>query len=157
MMKILFGLTGFKAVELHGTLTQAQRLDIGPRSQKEQPVISCVLIHGSLSATICPTCTVEIGFRTKYDPSPHSPVTRTYVNMSMLHSKLQYGKSFDEDPILKEIGVMLAYDSDDQGWSVIFCRSNDWMGRANGDTVLWSLINYKEWLDEAQGRGFITA
>ncbi|GKB56741.1 sieve element occlusion B-like protein [Tanacetum coccineum] len=77
--------------------------------------------------------------------------------VSMLHSKLQYGKSFDEDPILREIGVMLAYDSDDQGWAVICCGSNDWMRRANGDTVLTSLINYKEWAVDAQERGFLTA
>ncbi|PWA54946.1 sieve element occlusion [Artemisia annua] len=154
---ILIGLIISQFTLLKQAANSTPFLLIGPRSQKEQPVISCVLIHGSLSATICPTCTVEIGFRTKYDPSPHSPVTRTYVNMSMLHSKLQYGKSFDEDPILREIGVMLAYDSDDQGWTDICCRSNDWMRRANGDTVLSSLINYKEWLDEAQGRGFITA
>ncbi|KAI3818116.1 hypothetical protein L1987_11919 [Smallanthus sonchifolius] len=76
---------------------------------------------------------------------------------SMLHSKLQHGKSFDEDPILREINVMLTYDGNDQGWAVICRGSNDWMRRANGETVLTSLTNYKEWQDEAQQRGFLPA
>lgn len=29
-LKILFGLAGLKAAELHGDLTQAQRLDVSP-------------------------------------------------------------------------------------------------------------------------------
>ncbi|MFS8029165.1 putative sieve element occlusion, Thioredoxin-like superfamily, protein SIEVE ELEMENT OCCLUSION [Helianthus anomalus] len=76
---------------------------------------------------------------------------------SMLHSKLQHGKSFDEDPILKEVNVMLTYDGNDQGWAVICRGSNDWMRRANGDTVFQSLSNYEEWQDEAQERGFLPA
>ncbi|KAJ0727262.1 putative sieve element occlusion [Helianthus annuus] len=76
---------------------------------------------------------------------------------SMLHSKLQHGKSFDEDPILKEVNVMLTYDGNDQGWAVICHGSNDWMRRANGDTVFQSLSNYEEWQDEAQERGFLPA
>ncbi|KAI3744752.1 hypothetical protein L1987_57843 [Smallanthus sonchifolius] len=76
---------------------------------------------------------------------------------SMLHSKLQHGKSFDDDPILREINVMLTYDGNDQGWAVICRGSNDWMRRANGDTVLTSLTNYKEWEDVARDRGFLPA
>nr|XP_043624132.1 protein SIEVE ELEMENT OCCLUSION B-like [Erigeron canadensis] len=76
---------------------------------------------------------------------------------SMLHSKLQQGKSIDEDPILREIIVMLTYDSNDQGWAVICRGSNDWMRRANGDTVLRSLNNYKDWEDEARNKGFLPA
>ncbi|KAI3731435.1 hypothetical protein L1987_62623 [Smallanthus sonchifolius] len=76
---------------------------------------------------------------------------------SMLHSKLQHGKSFEEDPILREINVMLTYDGNDQGWAVICRGSNDWMRRANGETVLTSLTNYQEWQDETQQRGFLPA
>lgn len=76
---------------------------------------------------------------------------------SMLHSKLQHGKSFDEDPILREINVMLTYDGNDQGWAVICRGSNDWMRRANGDTVLKSLQNYKDWEEDARERGFLPA
>nr|XP_043623609.1 protein SIEVE ELEMENT OCCLUSION B-like [Erigeron canadensis] len=76
---------------------------------------------------------------------------------SMLHSKLQFAKSFDEDPILKEIDVMLTYDSNDQGWAVICHGSSGWMRRVNGDTLLTSLTNYKEWRDDAKEKGFLPA
>ncbi|GJY23455.1 sieve element occlusion B-like protein [Tanacetum coccineum] len=76
---------------------------------------------------------------------------------SMLHSKLQHGKSFDEDPILREINVMLTYDGNDQGWAVICRGSNDWMRRSDGETILNSLTNYKEWQGDAQDTGFLPA
>ncbi|KAK1406069.1 hypothetical protein QVD17_42266 [Tagetes erecta] len=76
---------------------------------------------------------------------------------SMLQSKLQHGKSFDEDPILKEIHVMLTYDGNDQGWAVICRGSNDWMKRVNGNTLLTSLANYKEWQNEAREKDFLPA
>ncbi|KAK9074637.1 hypothetical protein SSX86_007235 [Deinandra increscens subsp. villosa] len=75
---------------------------------------------------------------------------------SMLQSKLRYGKSTDEDdPILREINVMLTYDGNDRGWAVICRGSKEWMRRANGDTVLTSLDSYEEWRDEADERGFL--
>ncbi|KAL8230093.1 hypothetical protein R6Q57_014993 [Mikania cordata] len=76
---------------------------------------------------------------------------------SMLQSKMQYGKSFDEDPILREINVMLTYDGNDQGWAVICRGSNEWMKRASGDTVLSSFTNYNEWKDESREVGFLPA
>ncbi|XP_076909012.1 protein SIEVE ELEMENT OCCLUSION B-like [Bidens hawaiensis] len=75
---------------------------------------------------------------------------------SMLYSKLQHRKSFDEDPILREINVMLTYDGNGQVWAVV-CRENDWMRRSDGVTVLTSLTNYSEWQDEAQNKGFLPA
>ncbi|KAL7604670.1 protein SIEVE ELEMENT OCCLUSION B [Lactuca sativa] len=76
---------------------------------------------------------------------------------SMLHSKLQHGKSFEEDPILREINVMLTYDGNDQGWAVICRGSNDWMRRASGESVLKGLTNYNDWQGDAQERGFLPA
>ncbi|KVH88937.1 hypothetical protein Ccrd_024684 [Cynara cardunculus var. scolymus] len=76
---------------------------------------------------------------------------------SMLHSKLQHGKSFEDDPILREINVMLTYDGNDQGWAVICRGSKEWMRRANGDTVLTSLTNHSEWEEDAGKRGFLPA
>ncbi|KAJ0818261.1 putative sieve element occlusion, Thioredoxin-like superfamily, protein SIEVE ELEMENT OCCLUSION [Helianthus annuus] len=77
---------------------------------------------------------------------------------SMLHSKLQHGKSFDEDLILREINVMLTYDGNNQGWAVICRGSDDWMRRVNGETILTSLNKYDEWMDEAAGdKGFLVA
>ncbi|KAK9050913.1 hypothetical protein SSX86_027538 [Deinandra increscens subsp. villosa] len=75
----------------------------------------------------------------------------------MLQSKLQHGKSFDEDPILREINVMLTYDGNDEGWAVICRGSNDWMRRANGETVVASLSKYNEWEDKAREGGFLPA
>ncbi|XP_076927921.1 protein SIEVE ELEMENT OCCLUSION B-like [Bidens hawaiensis] len=76
---------------------------------------------------------------------------------SMLYSKLQHEKSFDEDPILNEIKVMLTYDGSEQGWAVICRGSNDWMRRCDGITLLTSLTEYSEWEDVAQNQGFLPA
>ncbi|KAI3763514.1 hypothetical protein L2E82_13422 [Cichorium intybus] len=76
---------------------------------------------------------------------------------SMLYSKLQQGKSLEEDSILREINVMLTYDGSDQGWAVICRGSNDWMTRASGETVLTSLTKYNDWQGDARERGFLPA
>ncbi|MFS8020505.1 putative sieve element occlusion [Helianthus anomalus] len=75
----------------------------------------------------------------------------------MLHSKLQNGKALGEDPLLKEINVMLTYDGNGKGWAVISRGSNDWMIRVDGDTILTSLFNYDEWKDEVKEKGFLPA
>ncbi|XP_076909001.1 protein SIEVE ELEMENT OCCLUSION B-like [Bidens hawaiensis] len=76
---------------------------------------------------------------------------------SMFYSKLKQGKSFEDDPILHEINVMLTYDGSEQGWAVICRWSNDWMSRSDGITLLRSLNNYSEWQDVAQEIGFLPA
>lgn len=40
-LKILFGLAGFKAAELHGNLTQVQRLDVSNSHVECYPYIVC--------------------------------------------------------------------------------------------------------------------
>nr|XP_043627094.1 protein SIEVE ELEMENT OCCLUSION B-like [Erigeron canadensis] len=75
----------------------------------------------------------------------------------MLYSKSKHTKSSDVDPILQEINTMLTYDGNDEGWAVICRGSNDWMHRANGETVLTGLTNYKDWKDNAQEKGFLPA
>nr|XP_043627073.1 protein SIEVE ELEMENT OCCLUSION B-like [Erigeron canadensis] len=76
---------------------------------------------------------------------------------NMFYSKSKHNKSSDLDPILQEIITMLTYDGNDEGWSVICHGSNDWMHRANGETVLTGLTNYNDWKDNAQQKGFLPA
>ncbi|KAM0000445.1 putative sieve element occlusion [Helianthus debilis subsp. tardiflorus] len=75
----------------------------------------------------------------------------------MLHSKLQNGKALGEDPLLKEINVMLTYDENGKGWAVISHGSNDWMIRVDGDIILTSFMSYDEWKDPVKENRFLPA
>ncbi|KAF8378190.1 hypothetical protein HHK36_029527 [Tetracentron sinense] len=54
---------------------------------------------------------------------------------SIWYSKMQRGKTVKNDEAMKEIETMLAFNSSDQGWAVIFKGSKD-MIKANGKTLL---------------------
>ncbi|KAD5507696.1 hypothetical protein E3N88_15399 [Mikania micrantha] len=75
---------------------------------------------------------------------------------SMLHSKIQQGKSFDNDPIMKEVMTMMSFDGSDQGWALICLGSGD-MARANAELSLASLTEYEDWEKDAQENGFVPA
>lgn len=57
---------------------------------------------------------------------------------SMWHSKVQHGKSVENDPIMQEIMTMLSFDGSDQGWAVISKGSAE-MAKAKGDTILTTM------------------
>ncbi|KAK3006338.1 hypothetical protein RJ639_017487 [Escallonia herrerae] len=74
---------------------------------------------------------------------------------SMWHSKVQQGKSVENDVIMPEIMRMLSFDASDQGWAVI--GSGPEMVKAKGDTILRSFNQHDIWTNNARERGFIVA
>ncbi|KAK3026053.1 hypothetical protein RJ639_042545, partial [Escallonia herrerae] len=74
---------------------------------------------------------------------------------SMWHSKVQQGKSVENDVIMQEIMRMLSFDASDQGWAVISRGSE--MAKANGDTILRSFNELNSWMENAREKGFIVA
>ncbi|PPD94445.1 hypothetical protein GOBAR_DD08574 [Gossypium barbadense] len=75
---------------------------------------------------------------------------------SMLYSKIQHGKTIENDAIKQEVMTMLAYDGSENGWAVFFTGSDE-MVRANGDKVLSSMESFDEWEKLAKQMGFIPA
>lgn len=74
---------------------------------------------------------------------------------SMLYSKLQRGKSMENDQIMQEVMTILSYDGSDKGWA-IFCRGND-IARAKADPAVETLSGYNEWEDDAKEIGPVPA
>lgn len=75
---------------------------------------------------------------------------------SMLYSKLQHGRTVENDQILSEVMTVLSFDGSDQGWA-IFCRGASEMARAKGDTALTVLKEYEMWRESAESNGFLPA
>ncbi|KAK9072375.1 hypothetical protein SSX86_008809 [Deinandra increscens subsp. villosa] len=75
---------------------------------------------------------------------------------SMLYSKIQNGKSFDDDPIMKEVMTMMSFDGSDKGWALI-CKGAGEMARANAELISTSLTEYGNWEGDAQENGFVPA
>ncbi|KAI3686401.1 hypothetical protein L1987_80077 [Smallanthus sonchifolius] len=75
---------------------------------------------------------------------------------SMLHSKIQQGKSFENDPIMKEVMNIMSFDGSDKGWALI-CKGTSDMARANADLALMSLSEYENWEGDARDNGFVPA
>ncbi|KAF4351304.1 hypothetical protein F8388_010858 [Cannabis sativa] len=68
---------------------------------------------------------------------------------SMRCSKVRYGKTIEDDPILKEVMVLLSYDGSDQGWASLWHGSNE-MVRANGQLALLTMNEFQAWEPEAR-------
>lgn len=75
---------------------------------------------------------------------------------SMLYSKIQQGKSIEDDPIMKEVMTMMSFDGSDKGWALI-CKGSDEMARANADLAFASLSEFENWEEDAQENGFVPA
>ncbi|KAK4762508.1 hypothetical protein SAY86_008276 [Trapa natans] len=75
---------------------------------------------------------------------------------SMWHSKLQMGKSMENDPIMQEIMTMLSYDSSDHGWAVI-SRGSAEIARATLENIVPALSEYNLWNDKAKEKGLVPA
>ncbi|XP_027338753.1 protein SIEVE ELEMENT OCCLUSION B-like [Abrus precatorius] len=75
---------------------------------------------------------------------------------SMLYSKLQHGKSVENDEIMSEVMTVLSFDGSDRGWA-IFCRGANEMARAKGDTALSCLRDFDKWKDRSDQEGFVPA
>lgn len=75
---------------------------------------------------------------------------------SMLYSKMQNGKTIQNDKIMQEVLTILTFDGSDHGWALI-SRGSAEMARATGDTMLTSLTDFPTWENDAQEKGFIQA
>ncbi|TXG56163.1 hypothetical protein EZV62_017476 [Acer yangbiense] len=61
---------------------------------------------------------------------------------SMLHSKMKYEKSPENDLIMKEIMAILSYDGSNKGRAVI-CRGSE-MAKSKGDIILKCFVDYEK-------------
>lgn len=75
---------------------------------------------------------------------------------SMFYSKMQHGKTIENDRIAQEVLTMLTFDSSDPGWA-LFCIGSDDIAKAKGDTLLTSLNEFPQWEEEAKAKGFVPA
>ncbi|KAA8542200.1 hypothetical protein F0562_023352 [Nyssa sinensis] len=76
---------------------------------------------------------------------------------SMLFSKIQHGKTVENDRIMQEVLTVLSFDGSDQGWAIIGKGNTLDIARAKGETILKSFTEYAEWEAEAKETGFIPA
>lgn len=75
---------------------------------------------------------------------------------SMLYSKLQHGKTVENDQIMPEVMTMLSFDGSEQGWALVYGAPGE-MARAKGDIALKGLEQFEEWKQEAAQIGFVPA
>lgn len=75
---------------------------------------------------------------------------------SMMYSKLNYGKTVENDQIMQEIMTLLSFDGSDKGWAIFFGRGGE-MTRAKGEIALSCILAFEEWKDEVEEKGFLTA
>ncbi|KAI7996509.1 Protein SIEVE ELEMENT OCCLUSION B [Camellia lanceoleosa] len=75
---------------------------------------------------------------------------------SMWHSKMQHGKSVENDLIMQEIMTIMSFDGSEQGWAVISHGTAE-IAKAKGDNMLTSLTKYEDWKDHANEVGFVNA
>ncbi|XP_021746785.1 protein SIEVE ELEMENT OCCLUSION B-like [Chenopodium quinoa] len=75
---------------------------------------------------------------------------------SMWHSKVQQGKTVQDDPIMQEIVTMMSFDAGDQGWALI-SRGATEMTKAKGETIMMCLDKFEEWKEDVPVKGFVQA
>ena len=71
---------------------------------------------------------------------------------SMLFSKIQLGRSDDEDPMLREIKKLLSYDKEG-GWAVLSKGSFVFVN-GHSSTVLTTFTDFNKWKDDVPPKGF---
>ncbi|KAL5717956.1 hypothetical protein ACHQM5_010904 [Ranunculus cassubicifolius] len=75
---------------------------------------------------------------------------------SMWHSKMQHGKTIENDPIMQEIMTMLSFDGSEQGWAVI-SKGSSHIAKGKGETMLTSMIEIDQWKEHIEPKGFVPA
>ncbi|KAH8495395.1 hypothetical protein H0E87_018538 [Populus deltoides] len=75
---------------------------------------------------------------------------------SMWHSKVQHKRTVENDTIMQEIMTMLSFDGSGQGWAVISRGPGD-MAKEKGETILESFLDFENWKEGAQEKGFLPA
>ncbi|XP_058180200.1 protein SIEVE ELEMENT OCCLUSION A-like [Rhododendron vialii] len=75
---------------------------------------------------------------------------------SMWYSGTQHCKTAENDRIFQEVSVILSFDGSEQGWAVISNESTE-MARANSDTILKIIKEFKLSAEETKQKGFVPA
>ncbi|XP_057542530.1 protein SIEVE ELEMENT OCCLUSION B-like isoform X1 [Amaranthus tricolor] len=75
---------------------------------------------------------------------------------SMWHSKMQHGKTVENDSIMQEIVTLMSFDASDEGWALI-SRGSTEMTKAKGETFLTCLNDFEEWKNDVPEKGFVQA
>ncbi|KAK6795055.1 hypothetical protein RDI58_008508 [Solanum bulbocastanum] len=75
---------------------------------------------------------------------------------SMFYSKMQLGKTIQEDKVMQEVLTMLSFDGSDQGWALI-SRGSFEMARAKSQIITKTLEDYTIWEEDARSKGFVPA
>jgi len=75
---------------------------------------------------------------------------------SMWYSKMQHGKTIENDPIMQEVMTMLSFDGSDEGWAVI-SRGSLEMVKAHGKKLVDCLLQFDAWKANVEQDGFIPA
>ncbi|KAI9108812.1 hypothetical protein K1719_020117 [Acacia pycnantha] len=73
---------------------------------------------------------------------------------SMLYSKLQHGKSVEDDQIMSEVMTVLSFDRSDKGWAIFFKGTTE-MARAKGDTALTCFREFEPWKESIERVPFL--
>ncbi|KAL5717941.1 hypothetical protein ACHQM5_010890 [Ranunculus cassubicifolius] len=72
------------------------------------------------------------------------------------YSKMQLGKTFATDVIMKETMTMLSLNSSEDGWA-LFSKGSSEMVMAKGDQILTSLSELEKWKEHVGSKGFVPA
>ncbi|XP_074563678.1 protein SIEVE ELEMENT OCCLUSION B-like [Curcuma longa] len=75
---------------------------------------------------------------------------------SMWHSKMQHGRTIENDPIMQEVVTMLTFDGGDEGWAIVSRGSLD-MVKANGRKMADCLLQFEKWKANVETEGFVPA
>lgn len=75
---------------------------------------------------------------------------------SMWYSKVQLGRTIENDAIMQEVMTMLTFDSSDEGWALISKGSTE-MVKAQGKKMVDCLSSFHIWKENVEHEGFIAA
>ncbi|XP_042413443.1 protein SIEVE ELEMENT OCCLUSION B-like [Zingiber officinale] len=75
---------------------------------------------------------------------------------SMWHSKMQLGRTIDNDPIMKEVMTMLSFDGSDEGWALL-SRGSQEMVEAYGGRMVDCLGQFDNWKSDVEAEGLVPA
>ncbi|RWR97002.1 protein SIEVE ELEMENT OCCLUSION B [Cinnamomum micranthum f. kanehirae] len=75
---------------------------------------------------------------------------------SMWYSKVQLGRTIENDAIMQEVMTMLTFDSSDEGWALISKGSTE-MVKDHGKKMVDCLSSFDNWKENVEHDGFIAA
>ena len=75
---------------------------------------------------------------------------------SMWYSKMQHGRTIENDPIMLEVMTMLSFDGSDEGWAIV-SRGSMEMVKAHGKMIVDCLSQFDSWKGKVEEEGFVPA